>query len=147
MEYLQEKEAEYSDVPGFAGYRGPPVSIRITDAQARKPKLPKISEAQFQAQVLQLAKLCGWSAYHTFDSRRSHKGFPDLILTRVVECRGELLALELKRDEAAARRVTAEQMRWIEMIDLVPGCRARLCTPADWAWIEARLARPERASN
>lgn len=51
-----------------------------------------ILEEDFQAQIIKLAVLCGWTTYHTHDSRRSHEGFPDLILFRgirmiVAECK------------------------------------------------------------
>ena len=39
-----------------------------------------MTEKQFQRQVIQLAKLLGWSVYHTFLSRRSQPGYPDLTL-------------------------------------------------------------------
>jgi len=44
--------------------------------------MPPLREAQFQQQVLQLARLNGWWCYHTYDSRRSQPGLPDLILIR-----------------------------------------------------------------
>lgn len=42
----------------------------------------RISEKEFQAQVLDLARLTGWLCYHPHDSRRSAPGFPDLVLVR-----------------------------------------------------------------
>ena len=38
----------------------------------------KETEKGFQAAVVELARLRGWLVYHTYDSRRSAKGFPDL---------------------------------------------------------------------
>ena len=35
---------------------------------------PALTEKKFLAMVLQLATLCGWRSYHTFDSRRSAHG-------------------------------------------------------------------------
>ena len=32
-------------------------------------QLPPLSEAQFQAQVVELANITGWVTYHTHDSR------------------------------------------------------------------------------
>ncbi|MEW6583441.1 MAG: VRR-NUC domain-containing protein, partial [Actinomycetota bacterium] len=51
-----------------------------------------LSEAAFQDQVVDLARLRGWLVYHTFDSRHSAAGFPDLILARG----DRLVAAELK---------------------------------------------------
>jgi hypothetical protein len=38
------------------------------------------SEAEFQARVIRLAKQRGFLCYHTFNSRRSEAGVPDLLL-------------------------------------------------------------------
>jgi len=37
-------------------------------------------EREWQSQVLDLAKMGGWSYYHTYDSRKSNPGWPDLTL-------------------------------------------------------------------
>jgi hypothetical protein len=71
--------------------------------------IPKLSEAQFQQQVIDLAKLHGYTLiYHTHDSRRSQPGFPDLVL--VSEQRGRALFRELKTDTG---RVSPAQFSWI----------------------------------
>lgn len=44
--------------------------------------LPAISEKEFQSQVEQYAGMCRWLFYHTRDSRKSAKGFPDLTFVR-----------------------------------------------------------------
>tara|TARA_R110000824_G_scaffold312168_1_gene499276 strand:+ start:508 stop:804 length:297 start_codon:yes stop_codon:yes gene_type:complete len=41
-----------------------------------------VTEKAFQADVIRVAKMLGWLCYHTFDSRRSASGFPDLVLVR-----------------------------------------------------------------
>lgn len=76
------------------------------------PSVPAISERDFQAQVVQLAQLQGWLAYHTFDSRRSAAGFPDLVLVRG----SELIFAELKTDHGTVR---AEQDRWLTNLEAV----------------------------
>ncbi len=38
----------------------------------------ELSERQWQAQVLEAAGVLGWLCYHTYNSRRSEPGFPDL---------------------------------------------------------------------
>lgn len=73
------------------------------------PTAPKLSEAQFQHQVIDLAKLHGYSLiYHTHDSRRSQAGFPDLVL--VSEHRGRALFRELKTETG---RLSPAQFAWI----------------------------------
>jgi hypothetical protein len=64
-----------------------------------------MSEKAFQAKVLQLARLNGWTFYHTYDSRRSSPGFPDLLLVRE-----RVLFRELKTDTG---RLTKDKLVWI----------------------------------
>lgn len=52
-----------------------------------------MTEQQFQNKVLKIAKQTGWTAYHTYDSRRSQPGFPDLVLVK-----DRVLFRELKTD-------------------------------------------------
>ena len=62
------------------------------------------TEKQFQAKVIQVAKLCGWICYHTHDSRRSEPGFPDLVLVKE-----RVIFRELKTDKG---RLTPAQKMW-----------------------------------
>jgi hypothetical protein len=65
-----------------------------------------LTEKEWQAQVLDLARLYGWRhAYHTFDSRRSASGFPDLVLVRE-----RALFAELK---SKSGKVSAAQADWL----------------------------------
>ena len=63
-----------------------------------------ISEKQFQYHVIEYAKNKGWKVYHTYDSRRSEPGFPDLVLVRNVT-----LFRELKSERG---KLTPAQMEW-----------------------------------
>jgi hypothetical protein len=77
-------------------------------------KAPAISEAQFQQQVMDLAKLHGYRLiYHTHNSRRSAPGFPDLVLVSEHRCRA--LFRELKTDTG---RMSPEQFDWITSMSL-----------------------------
>lgn len=80
-------------------------------------------ERELQSKVLSLAKLHGWIAYHTFDSRRSAPGFPDLILLRGERC----LALELKRTH---EHPTEEQLSWLRAFARVRFVDAAVVRPA-----------------
>ena len=84
------------------------------------------TEAAFQASVVSLAKLMGWRVYHTYDSRRSTAGFPDLVLVRRRDQR--VLYRELKRN---GEKLKPAQVEWIE--DLVScGQDAQGWWPSDW---------------
>ena len=41
-----------------------------------------LTEADVQRGLIEAAQTGGWLVYHTHDSRRSRKGFPDLVLVR-----------------------------------------------------------------
>jgi ribosomal protein L37E len=81
-------------------------------------------EKGFQAQVLDLARLCGRRCYHTFDSRKSAAGFPDLVLVRPPA----VLFVELKAD---AGKASQAQRGWLAALGACPGVGARLWRPGD----------------
>lgn len=90
-----------------------------------------MKEEEFQAQVIELAKLLGWMVYHTRDSRRSPAGFPDLILIR-----GKIgIAAELK---VGSRKPTAAQLAWVEAFGRV-GFLPSHWRPEHWVEIQRTL--------
>ncbi len=103
-----------------------------------------MTEAAFQLQVLQLARLCGWRVAHFRPARTAKgwrtavsgdgKGFPDLVLVRE-----RVLFLELKTDSG---RLTAEQAAWQAALQAA-GQLALVWRPADWPAIEAILTRED----
>jgi hypothetical protein len=65
-----------------------------------------LTEKQWQAQVVQLARTLGWHRpMHIYDSRRTEPGWPDLALVR-----DRFLLLELKTETG---RLTNPQRNWI----------------------------------
>ncbi len=101
------------------------------------PPAPNCSEKVFQAAVIALAEREGWEPYHTFNSKRSHPGWPDLVLVKPPV----LILAELKTDTG---RTTAEQDRWLELLRGVPGVRVRLW-PSLWLAIVSELEGEVRA--
>lgn len=85
---------------------------------------PKMSERELQDAILDYATLRNWRTYHTFDSRHSSSGFPDIILCR----RERLLAIELKSDTG---RITGEQLAWLGSF-ADAGAETYVWRPADW---------------
>ena len=69
-----------------------------------------MSEKEFQSQIVQLARLQGWLVYHTFDSRRSEPGFPDLVLAHE---EGGVLFREIKTDTG---KTTGAQELWLQVL-------------------------------
>lgn len=98
-------------------------------------------EADFQARVLRLARENGWHCYHTFSSKRSQSGYPDLTCTRP----GQLVFLELK---VGAGKLTPEQATWLDLLQhSVPGVIARCVAPADWPEIVTLFTQPTAKEN
>ncbi len=82
-----------------------------------------ITEKMFLQQVIDLAHLTGWLVYHTFDSRRSGAGFPDLILIRGKQ----LLAAELKSEKG---RLSPAQQQWLDALSKA-GVEVAVWRPSD----------------
>jgi hypothetical protein len=98
----------------------------MTDWERRRDegatRAPMAETDLFEA-VRQAADLGGRRWFHTFDSRRSPAGFPDLVLARGPE----LLFVELK---SASGHPTAEQTAWLQALRET-GVRAEIWRPAD----------------
>lgn len=84
-----------------------------------------MSERDLQENVRQLAVSLGIRYYHTYDSRRSPSGFPDVVLASPPS----LLVRELKAERG---RVTPRQRQWLEDLHGC-SCDAGIWRPADWA--------------
>jgi hypothetical protein len=84
----------------------------LTPAEFRKAAAAHIPEAELQSSVIKMATLFGWMHYHTHDSRRSPKGFPDLVLVRGQR----LIFAELKRQNGHYR---VGQKEWLAALDKV----------------------------
>ncbi len=100
-----------------------------------------MDEKTFMWKIVALAESLGWSYYHTYDSRRSRPGYPDLHLWRMAkgDRPGRSLWIECK---TAKGRLTGEQELVIgEMLSA--GCEVHVFRPADWNKIEKLLATNE----
>ena len=97
----------------------------LADSHARPapPVEPEADEKAFQAEVIKEARRLGWRHYHTYDSRKSAAGFPDLVLVR-----DRVVWVELK---SATGRLTAAQEEWRDWL-LAAGQEWHLWRPADW---------------
>lgn len=91
------------------------------------------SEADFHRALIELAHLNHWKTYHTYDSRKSTEGFPDLLL--VSERFKWTIFVELKKETGQA---TPAQLEWLRVLRAA-GNDARLWRPSDWPEIESIL--------
>lgn len=109
---------------------------------------PSLTERQFQAQVIDLAKRCGWMVFHPQTATRNgawatfqagHPGFPDLVLAH--QHRG-VLFVELKRDRTR-NRLSEDQVKWSTTLQAA-GARWHLWSPSDWDTITETLSKDPR---
>ena len=94
----------------------------------------RVTETQFQTQVIELAHVLGYRVAHFRPAQTSRgwrtpvqadcKGFPDLILCKP----GRLLAVELKAEK---KKPSAEQEAWLEWFREA-GASTYLWHPSDW---------------
>ena len=65
------------------------------------------SEKDLQGSVLETMRWQGWMCYHTFDSRRSAGGFPDLVAVRPPR----LMFVEFKSEKG---KLSSLQIDWLD---------------------------------
>lgn len=93
-----------------------------------------MSEATLQTNVLGLARILGWHQYHTYDSRKSNPGFPDLFLAH--EKQRRLVFAELKTERG---RQKGPQKEWERVLRAVGAAEFYLWRPT--AWLDGSITR------
>ena len=83
-----------------------------------------MKEKELQTNIIRLASIRGWQHYHTFNSQKSARGWPDLVLCRPPD----VLFVELK---SAKGVMTPYQVMWLDMLKAC-GLRAFVWKPKDW---------------
>lgn len=98
-------------------------------------------EKDVQSAILDIARLLGWRVYHTFDSRKSEAGFPDLVLVR-----DRVVYAEVKR---AGERPRPNQIEWLNALSSA-GAEVYVWTEDDYdeivSILSLRVPRAGRAS-
>jgi len=89
-------------------------------------------ESAVQATIVELARMCGWRVYHTFDSRKSEPGFPDIVLVRE-----RVVYAEIKR---IGERPRPSQVDWLNAL-VGAGAEVYVWTIADIEDAKAVLLR------
>lgn len=118
---------------GLRGKGGTPPALAIPGGIA--------SEKEWQQQVSDLARMCGWLCYHTHDSRHSEKGFPDTVLGHPEHPGLGIHFAELK---LPGREPTDAQQRWLTALGAAPGHTVHVWRPQDLEAITLLLAAPGR---
>jgi hypothetical protein len=84
-----------------------------------------ISEKQWMTTILEMATAHGWELrYHTYDSRRSSRGFPDLVLVRPPR----ILFVEVKKERG---KLTRDQEVWMKALEMCPMVESYVWKPSD----------------
>ena len=107
------------------------MALTLTEFRAGQAAPPRLSEKAFMAQVVQFAQLCGWLVYHTFDSRHSAAGFPDLLMVRGAV----LAAVEIKNEDG---KPTPAQRKWLWAL-AEAGAEVFVWKPSCWPSLERVL--------
>lgn len=84
----------------------------------------KLTEKDFQAQVVDLARLYGYRVYHPWLSIRSERGWPDLALFKP----GRFLLAELKTEKG---KLTEKQVEMLADLE-ASGVEVHIWRPSDW---------------
>jgi hypothetical protein len=85
------------------------INRTITGTELFHDALMKMSERVFQRLVVEAAERRGWMVYHTYDSRRSRAGYPDLTMVRG----GVVIFAELKK---MGEKPKPEQKQWLDAL-------------------------------
>lgn len=110
----------------------------------RRAPYGDVTERDFQQQLVDAARWLGWLCFHTFDSRKSEPGFPDMICVGTGANRGRLLAIELKSESG---RVSAEQLKWLTGFMDCGGVETHIFRPAQVDQAMALLQPRKRAEG
>lgn len=90
------------------------------------------TEKEFQEQVVEMAVNLHWLVYHTFDSRRSESGFPDLTMTNGKR----LIFAELKREGEDPKY---DQQVWLDTLTKTRMTSGERWLPEVYVWRPSNL--------
>jgi hypothetical protein len=85
-----------------------------------------LTEAAIQKGIIDKLRWLGLTCYHTWLSKHSEPGFPDVF---AVDEQGIIVAVECKGPKG---RVTEAQRAWIVKLDRVPGCAFSAVVGPSW---------------
>jgi hypothetical protein len=92
-----------------------------------------VPESLLLANVRRCARERGFLVYHTYSSRKSEAGFPDLTLVRP----GRLIFAEVK---TRIGKLTRQQEMWLDLLKRsVPGVEVVVWRPSDWPDLREQL--------
>jgi VRR-NUC domain len=108
------------------------MNAAVAPSPVRQGMDKRITEKAFQQTVIDYARYRGWLVFHAYDSRRSAKGFPDLVLVR----EQRLVVAELKTMRG---KLSLAQQDWASALLHATSCEFHIWRPSDWREIERVL--------
>jgi hypothetical protein len=125
------------DCRAFAARAGLVLDVLDMPRPRETPAGEDMAEETLLNRTRRLALDHGFLFYHTYDARRSEKGFVDCVCAKP----GHPLYLwELKSERG---KLTADQLIWQEFLALTRGTQVAVYRPSQWALIEACLTRKD----
>ena len=116
-------------------------------SQAKKEAAKYMKERELQDNVIECARFMGYTLiYHTWNSRHSPSGFPDLVLIRPQSpFDWRCIYIELKSEKG---KLTEFQKEWREGLEAC-GQEVYVFRPSDWlsGHVETVLASTGRGMN
>ncbi len=108
-----------------------PDSVPVLSGRPGPARAKPLTEREWQAQVVAIARTYGWQVHHHLISYGSAAGWPDL----VIASHGRALFVELKNDTG---RLRPEQRMWLGLL-AAAGCEVAVWRPADLDTVTAAL--------
>lgn len=101
----------------------------VTAAELQAITDSSLTEKDWQAEVVAYLVERGWQIYHTWSSRHSAAGFPDLVCLRPPV----VAFVELKREPTRGNKaeLTIHQTKWIRRLGRCTMVKARVYRPSD----------------
>jgi hypothetical protein len=103
---------------------------------ARKLYFEAQTEADYQKKITDYCDLHGLKWHHETDSRKSKKGWPDLVIAG----HKDVIFVEVKKEKGT---VTLDQKEWLEKLKSA-GATTYIWRPSDWVVAERILKRLAR---
>lgn len=101
--------------------------MNVTEYHAKAARA--MPEKMLQQHIMDWCNVHDWLAYHTFDSRKSKEGFPDVVAVKGYR----LVIAELKRE---GEKPTFKQQRWLNRLGNIAALARQVevyvWRPSDW---------------
>jgi len=105
-----------------------------------------MTEKQLMQNVIDLARMLGCLTFHTYDSRRSEPGFPDLVIVGKRRVKGESPRVIFAELKSQTGRLSHAQRLWIEALNQCRQAEVYVWRPSDWSTGEIEQVLKQEAA-